>query len=150
MPKWIILSIMVFCIGLSACVQNADAPSGNMAVAASITPDSDQNNPSTEATISAEDVVYSFLTAYENNPDEMILYLGDSLKESLPAGGIQELLGLDGTLEGLVFTSGSSAPDTHLATVEAHMQTGQKEVIRTFTLEWQENTWQIIGIEQAK
>jgi len=97
--------------------------------------------------ITAEETVYVFLTAYENTPDEMILFLSPGLRENLPEGGVMELLGFEGTLEGLVFTSGTTATDSRLAIVEASLQFDGVEVRRVFYLEFQDGSWLITAIE---
>ena len=100
--------------------------------------------------ITAEEALYVFLTAYENNPDEMLPFLSQSLRDHLPSEGIPGLLGFQGTLEGLIFTSGTTASDPNLALIEARLQVDGEEVERVFYLERQSDNWVITSIEQVE
>jgi hypothetical protein len=100
--------------------------------------------------ISAEETLFVFLMAYEGNMDEMVPFLSPALRENLPPGGVPELLGFDGTLEGLVFTSGSTAMNPNLAIIETRLQVNGAEIGRTFYLERQENDWLITAIERSE
>jgi hypothetical protein len=149
-----IIGFSLFVLCLSACSQNViNAPlsaSENSAAASAPVHTPEPMTTSNAGSVSPEDVVYSFLTAYENNPDEMNLYLGAPLNENLPAGGIQEVLDLTGTMNGFIITSGAGASDTLLATVEAHLQMDQNEIVRIFTLLQDGKTWLIIKVEAGK
>lgn len=148
MSKRIFMSFVVLCISLAACTQTIATPSQTPAATAAVeeTPAAANSVTNSSQGLAPEDFIYSFLTAYEDNPDEMILYLDETLKESLPEGGIPELLGFSGTLQGLVFQAGSGSPDTDRATVEAHIQMDQQQIVRVFTLTRQGETWLITGI----
>ena len=109
-----------------------------------------EQGTNTQIAPTAEQVVYAFLTVYENDPDQMMAYLGTALRENLPPGGIAELIGFQGTLQGLVFSSGASAADPNLALVQADMIVDQQVIRRKFTLKRQDNTWVIIEIEAVE
>jgi len=98
--------------------------------------------------ITAEEVVYAFLTSYEDNPDAMIPFLSKRLQETLPAGGVLTLLDIQGTIEGLVFTSGTSSDSPNEAIVEAVLQVNGAETVRIFYLERELQRWVIRAIEQ--
>jgi hypothetical protein len=109
---------------------------------------SDTSMESPAQPITAEEALYVFLTAYESNPDEMLPFLSQALRENLPEGGIPQLLGLDGTLEGLVFVSGTTAANPNLAVIEARLQVDGKEIKRVFYLERQDENWLITAVER--
>jgi hypothetical protein len=98
--------------------------------------------------ITAEESLYVFLTAFENNPDEMLPFLSQALRENLPEGGIPQLLGFNGTLEGLVFVSGTTATNPNLAVIEARLQVSGQEIERVFYLERQDENWLITAVER--
>ena len=97
--------------------------------------------------IAAEEVVYAFLTTYEENPDEMIPFLSEALRENMPEGGVLELLDFGGTLEGLVFISGTRLEPSK-AVVEAMLQVDGEQLQRKFYLELQGERWLITVIEK--
>ncbi len=150
MHKRLFILFLLLSVGLSACLKTTPFAETATATADATQPAAqEQKTEASPQALTPEDIVYSFLTAYEDNPDEMILYLSKSMKESLPGGGIIELLGFNGMVEGLVFQSGSGSPDSDLAVVEVHLQINQQEVIRKFTLLKQNDTWLITAIEQV-
>jgi hypothetical protein len=130
MPKWLPVLFLVFGALLSACgASSADA--------------SDKDDP---AGVTPEDVVYSFLSAQADGSDEASLYLTETLRESLPEGGVEVLLNLGGSMQGLVFQAGSGSGDDSTAAVEAHIKVNQQEAVRVFTLVRRDGAWQISGI----
>ena len=106
--------------------------------------------PAGGETISPEEVVYTVLTNHDTNPDWVQPYLSDKLWEALPSGGVTELLGLEGDLEGLVFQAGSTSADPNLAYVEAALQANGMQTYRIFTLVRSDSGWQIDSIEMLE
>ena len=107
----------------------------------------DQTGEPTITPIAAEEAVYAFLTAYEDNPDAMIPFLSEEMRENLPEGGVLALLDFGGMVEGLVFISGNRL-DSRTAVVEAMLQVNGEQLQRLFYLEQQGEQWVITGIEK--
>ena len=147
---------LIFCFLLVAllvsCTMNVPArvqSSQESIPAPTVTPASlQQPGGQTGSSITAEGVVYTFLTTYEDNPDEMIPFLSTNLRENLPEGGVLALLDFVGTLEGLVFTSGTSGVDPNTAVVEARLQVDGVEIQRVFYLERLGERWVITAVEK--
>ncbi|MEM5774020.1 MAG: hypothetical protein AAGU05_03390, partial [Anaerolineaceae bacterium] len=90
MHKRFLFLITIICLATAACVTSAPLPDATAAMpAAEMLPSPTETAAEkTPRALTPEDIVYSFITAFADNPDEMVLYLSDSLKESLPEGGI--------------------------------------------------------------
>ena len=114
---------------------------------APLQPEADVQEEVVNPVASPEEVVYTFLTFYDSDPNWMLPYLSQNMLEKMPEGGVMELLGLDGDLEGLVFQAGSSSADPNLAYVEVAIQVNGEQTNRVFTLVRSENGWQIDSIE---
>lgn len=143
--RWMSLLLV---LGLAACSARQDSQSVPAIPVPTATRAGEPGNAGFAQPVTAEEALYVFLTAYENNPDEMFPFLSPALQENLPPGGISELLGFKGTLEGLVFASGTTATNPNLAVVEARLQIGGEEVLRVFYLERQGENWLITAVER--
>jgi hypothetical protein len=106
--------------------------------------------PEAMSEVSPEEVIYTFLTTYGNDPEDLMPFLSNSLIQQLPPGGIIAYLDFDGPLEGLVFESGSSGLEPNVAVVTARMQVNGEEMARTFYLTLQDGYWLIASIEKAE
>lgn len=135
---------------LASCSSQSSALPGAIPVPTTTPGAVQQSQPGSNAPITAEETLYVFLLAYENDPNEMVPFLHPALRENLSAGGIPELLGFEGPLEGLVFTSGTTTANPNLAVVEASLQVGGLEIERIFYLELQEDSWLITGVEKVE
>ncbi len=134
---------------LAACSPQPGSPGDQSIPVPTVTRGAgEMTNNSASTPITAEEVVYAFLTAYENNPDQMVLFLSPEMQAALPEGDLISWLDFQGTLEGLVFTSGTTASDPNLAVVEARLQIDGREVVRTFYLERREESWLITGMDK--
>ena len=94
-----------------------------------------------------EEVIYSVLTNYDTDSEWVKPYLTENLQKELSSGGVMELMGLEGDLEGLVFQAGSTSSDPNLAYVEVALQVSGEQVYRVFTLIRNEAGWKIDTIE---
>lgn len=93
-----------------------------------------------------EDVVYTFLTTYQENPSDMYRFTTQEFQAQLPAGGINELLKFDNTLEGFLFESGSNL-EAGNAMVNANVQMSGTSSNRIFYLVQQDGMWLINQVE---
>jgi hypothetical protein len=153
MMKFLNLSVMIFQLmsGLEACTLNFSAGTQGTQESISVPTVTRVPEGGQSATpIAAEEVVFAFLTAYEDNPDQMIPFLSAELRENLPEGGVLGLLGFEGTLEGLVFTSGTTSANPNLAVVEARLQADGVEILRVFHLSRAGDSWVITGVEKPQ
>jgi hypothetical protein len=94
-----------------------------------------------------EDVVYFFLTFYQEDPNQMFQYVSPGLQAQIPAGGIAELLQFEGVLEGFVLQSGSSGEMPGTAVVSVALQVNGQPTQRSFYLVTLDNLWMIDFIE---
>ena len=94
-----------------------------------------------------EEVIYTVLTNYDTDSEWVKPYLTENLQAGLSSGGVMELMGLEGDLEGLVFQAGSTSSDPNFAYVEVALQVSGEQVYRVFTLIRGEAGWKIDSIE---
>jgi hypothetical protein len=152
--KAVLLAVVMMGVMLSACVSlqpesSASKPAAILVPTATHSSTNEQNTtaiPTSE--VSPEEVVYTFLTMYGTDSEDLMPFLSSSLIQQLPPGGIIEYLDFDGPLEGLVFVSGSLGQEPNIALVSARMQVNGVQTARTFYLTLQDGYWLIASIEK--
>ncbi|MBI9045460.1 MAG: hypothetical protein JEZ06_13295 [Anaerolineaceae bacterium] len=99
----------------------------------------------------AEEVVWKFLTAYQENRNEMQEYLSQNLQGQLSEEGVDQILQFyDAVMEGFVFQSGTSSQNPVEAMIEVKIQLDGGETIRRFHLIPMDETWVINQIEVVR
>lgn len=92
-------------------------------------------------------VVQTFLTSYQEAPDQMNQFLSASRLQQLPPGGAVGMLAISGSLEGSMIDSAAVNPDPPMATIAVTMRVGGQDVTRVFTLIKENGQWKITNIE---
>jgi len=97
-----------------------------------------------------EQVVQSFLTASQESPAKMLVFLSQNLKNNLPSSGPLGLLELDGALEGSMIQSASVNQNPPAASLRVMIRAGGKELLMTFSLIQENDRWVIDKVETVK
>lgn len=92
-------------------------------------------------------VVQTFLTAYQEAPDQMNQFLASARLQQLPPGGAVGMLNISGSLEGSMIDSAAVNPDPPMATISVTMRVGGSDVTRVFSLIKEDGRWKITNIE---
>jgi hypothetical protein len=100
----------------------------------------------TEYPQSPEAVVQAFMAAYQADPVMMPLYLSSGIRHALPEGGIIELLGFDGVLEGFSLESAAVQLDPPFALIGVQVQVSGEVSYRGFNLSHEQDRWVIDSI----
>jgi hypothetical protein len=116
-------------------------------VAACATPTPTPVATSPAEKILPEAIVQQFLTDYQEAPQQLGGYLGESLRDSTPVEAYSKLLPLDGMVEGFAVQSVSrSGPQS---TVTVAIRAGGSESLILFNLVQQNQNWYIDSINTA-
>jgi hypothetical protein len=94
-----------------------------------------------------ENVVLSFLAAYQEAPDRMSNYLTSTRRAAQPPGGAAAMLQISGGLEGMVIQSAAVNPEPASASIKVLIRAGGKDFPRTFLLTKDNTNWGIEAIE---
>lgn len=96
---------------------------------------------------SPEMVVQTFLTAYQEAPDQMNQFLSSSRLQQLPPGGAVGMLNINGSLEGSMIDSAAVNPDPPMAAISVTMRVGGQDLTRVFSLIKEGGRWKITNID---
>jgi hypothetical protein len=96
---------------------------------------------------SPEMVVQTFLTAYQEAPDQMNQFLSASRLQQLPPGGAVGMLNINGSLEGSMIDSAAVNPDPPMAAITVTMRVGGQDTTRVFSLIKEDGRWKITNID---
>lgn len=97
-----------------------------------------------------EDVVTAFLSAYRDNPDDMITYLSSSLIAGLPVSGTAGAVQLSGSLDGFTIQAGSASADPVYAVVQVLVRMNGADTVRIFQLIQEDGQWKISFADIAR
>lgn len=93
-----------------------------------------------------EGVVAAFLTAYQDNPQDMQSYLSSGRLADLPEGGVNAFLGITGQLDGFAIQSAAVSPNPPAAVIAVGMVVDGSETSRYFYLAFDYSHWVIDDI----
>ncbi len=94
-----------------------------------------------------EMVVQTFLTAYQEAPDQMNQFLSSARLQDLPPGGAVGMLNINGTLEGSMVDSAAVNPDPPMAEITVTMRVGGQDQTRMFSLIKENGQWKITNVQ---
>lgn len=94
-----------------------------------------------------ENVVLSFLTAYQEAPDRMSGFLTATRRAQQPPGGAVGMLQISGNLEGMVVQSAAVSPEPPTASIVVIIRASGKDYLRKFFLTKEASIWGIEAIE---
>jgi hypothetical protein len=94
-----------------------------------------------------EEVVQTFLIAYQERPDDMSNYLTATRRGNLPPGGSVGMLQILGSLEGVLVKSAVVNPDPPIAVIVAIIKSGGIDSQRQFILNRENDRWGIDEIQ---
>ena len=97
-----------------------------------------------------EAVVSAFLTAYQDNPQDMETYLTGGRLADMPEGGVNAFLGISGQLDGFAIQSAAVSPNPPTAVIVVGMIVDGSETSRYFYLVFDYSRWVIDDIVTAQ
>lgn len=95
-------------------------------------------------------VVTAFLSAYQDNPVDMYGYLSAGRLQAMPAGGMEEFLGITGKLEGFAIQSAAVIPDPPVAQLEVGLVIDGNETKSLIDLVFENGRWLIDAVETVR